>query len=65
MAPGTTFDILIVAQSGRLTYEAVLFAASLRHHAPNFDGSLYVAEPLPCALWPNDPGYQMMRRAAY
>lgn len=50
-----TFDILIVAQSGRLTYEAVLFAASLRHHAPDFQGTLYVAEPRPGPLWPGDP----------
>ncbi len=49
-----TFDIMIVAQSGRLTYEAVLFAASLRHHAPDFAGRLYVAEPRPGPLWPQD-----------
>ena len=48
------FDILIVAQSGRLTYEAVLFAASLRHHAPDFAGKLYIAEPRPGPLWPKD-----------
>jgi len=49
------FDILIVAQSGRLTYEAVLFAASRRHHAPDFTGQLIVAEPRPGPLWPGDP----------
>ena len=49
------FDIVIVAQAGRLTYEAVLFAASLRHHAPEFGGMLYVAEPKPGPLWPRDP----------
>ena len=51
----STFDIVIVAQTGRLTYEAVLFAASLRHHAPDFDGKLFVAEPKPGDLWPKDP----------
>lgn len=50
-----SFDIAIVAQSGRLTYEAVLFAASLRHSAPDFDGTLYVGEPQPGPLWPKDP----------
>ena len=49
------FDILIVAQSGRLTYEAVLFAASLRHFAPDFKGRLVVAEPRPGPLWKTDP----------
>ena len=53
--PNGAFDIVIVAQSGRLTYEAVLFAASLRHHAPDFKGRLVVAEPRPGTLWPNDP----------
>ena len=50
-----SFDIAIVAQSGRLTYEAVLFAASLRHSAPEFQGKLYVGEPQPGPLWPKDP----------
>ena len=49
------FDILVVTQSGRLTYEAVLFAASLRHSAPNFAGRLIAAEPQPGSLWPSDP----------
>ena len=53
--PNGAFDIVIVAQSGRLTYEAVLFAASLRHHAPDFKGRLVVAEPRPGPLWPSDP----------
>lgn len=50
-----TFDIVVVAQSGRLTYEAVVFVASLREFAPNFDGEIYVAEPQPGPLWPKDP----------
>ncbi|MEM9798332.1 MAG: hypothetical protein AAF919_17705 [Pseudomonadota bacterium] len=36
-------------------YEAALFAASLRHADPNFDGRLIVAEPQPGDLWPGDP----------
>lgn len=53
--PPGEFDIVIVAQAGRLTYEAVLFAASVRHSAPGFQGRLIVAEPQPGPLWPDDP----------
>lgn len=49
------FNILIVGQSGRLQFEAVLFAASLQARSPEFTGRLYVAEPQPGPLWPNDP----------
>lgn len=48
-------NILIVAQAGRLTFEAVLFAASLRHADPGFAGRLFIAEPQPGPLWPKDP----------
>ena len=51
----TEFDIVVVAQSGRLTYEAVIFVASLRASAPDFNGNVYVAEPQPGPLWPRDP----------
>ncbi len=54
--------ILIVAQDGRLTYEAVLFAASLRHAAPDWTGQLVVAEPAKGPLWQDDPS--MTDRAA-
>ena len=50
-----TFDIVVVAQSGRLTYEAVTFVASVRTHAPDFAGEIFVAEPQPGPLWPKDP----------
>lgn len=49
------FNIMIVGQSGRLQYEALLFAASLRHSAPDFAGRLIVAEPQPGKLWNGDP----------
>lgn len=49
------FNVVVVGQSGRLGYEALLFAASLRHSSPNFSGRLLVAEPQPGLLWPNDP----------
>jgi len=54
--PDTAPTLLIVAQSGRLTYEAVLFAASLRKAAPDFAGKLVIAEPRPGPLWNDDPG---------
>jgi len=49
------FNVMIVGQSGRLQYEAVLFAASLRHSDPDFAGRLIVAEPQPGPLWKDDP----------
>jgi len=49
------FNVMIVGQSGRLQYEAVLFAASLRHSDPEFAGRLIVAEPQPGPLWDADP----------
>lgn len=52
------FNILIVGQSGRLQYEAVLFAASLRARSPGFSGRLFVAEPRPGPLWHGDPGIE-------
>ena len=55
MAPKKPFNILIVAQAGRLQYEAILFAASLRTNSPDFAGKLVVAEPQPGPLWPRDP----------
>ena len=45
------FDIVIVAQGGRLQYEALLLAASLQANAPDFAGTLYVAEPQAGPLW--------------
>ncbi len=50
MPPGPC-NLMIVGQAGRLGYEAVLFAASLRHAAPAFAGRLFVAEPRPGPLW--------------
>ena len=31
-----TFNILIIGQSGRLQYEAIMFLASLRQSAPDY-----------------------------
>lgn len=48
------FNILCIGQAGRLQYEAVLLAASLRRHAPGFRGRLLVATPRPGPLWGRD-----------
>ncbi len=52
---GQPYNILIVGQSGRLAYEALLFAVTLRAQSPGFAGRLIVAEPQPGALWDRDP----------
>src|SRR6056297_171700 len=54
-AAGAGFNIVIVGQGGRLQYEALIFAASLRAMSPGFTGRLFVAEPQPGPLWRNDP----------
>ncbi|OUS22190.1 hypothetical protein A9Q95_03985 [Rhodobacterales bacterium 59_46_T64] len=45
------FNIVIIGQQGRLMYEAVLFAASLRAQSPAFSGRLLVAVPQAGPLW--------------
>jgi len=49
------FNVMIVAQSGRLQYEALLFAASFQRFNPDFSGRFFVAVPQPGPLWLNDP----------
>ena len=50
-----SYNILMIGQSGRLQYEAVLLAASLRATNPDFAGRLFIAEPQPGPLWNTDP----------
>lgn len=50
-----SLNVVIVVQNGRLAYEAALFAASLRHACPDFQGRLFYAEPEPGPLWKGDP----------
>ena len=45
------FNILIVAQAGRLEHEALLFAETLRANAPDWTGRLIVAEPQEDGAW--------------
>lgn len=49
------FNIVIIGQSGRLQYEALLFAASLRRSSPRFTGKLFVAVPQAGPNWSSDP----------
>lgn len=48
------FNILIIAQAGRLQHEALLFAASLKATNPDFPGRLFIGEPHG-PRWPKDP----------
>lgn len=49
------FNIMILAQNGRLMYEALLFLGSLRRSSPAFTGRVFVAVPQPGPLWEGDP----------
>ncbi len=51
-------NVLIVAQAGRLQYEAVLFAASLQASGTSDRFQLYVAEPRQGPRWYNTPSIQ-------
>ena len=53
-----SFNIMAVGQAGRLQYEAVLLAASLRTFNPDFSGKVFIAEPQPSAKWRDDPRIQ-------
>ncbi|WP_407493214.1 hypothetical protein [Pseudooceanicola sp. MF1-13] len=60
---GPTPNILIIGQSGRLQYEALIFAASLFGNSPSTP-NLYVAEPQPGPLWDRDPSMAGTLRGA-
>ena len=48
------FNIFAIVQGGRLQYEAILLAASLREHNP--DIRLILGEPRPGPKWQGNPG---------
>lgn len=50
-----TPNILIVAQQGRLSYEALLFTLSLAATSPKHAKRLYIAQPENGPLWTDDP----------
>jgi hypothetical protein len=54
-ASSQTFNIAAVVQGGRLGYEALLLAASLRATNPGFAGRLLLMEPQPGPKWDQDP----------
>lgn len=58
------YNIVIVGQGGRLQFEAIVFAASLRANSPAFSGRLIVAEPRKGPLWEKDPAIRGDARAA-
>lgn len=62
--PPQSVNILIVAQAGRLQYEAVLFAASMAQHCDPQAFKLHIAEPQPGPLWPSDPRIKDMELRA-
>jgi hypothetical protein len=49
------FNIVAIGQAGRLSYEAILLAASLRLTNPDFSGRLLIGMPQKGPLWPEDP----------
>ncbi len=49
------FNIAAIVQGGRLQYEALLLAASLRACDPGYAGRLILLEPQPGGAWPEDP----------
>lgn len=53
--PPEKFNIFIVGHSGRLQFEALLFAATLRASDPGFQGRLIVGEPQPGPRWDMNP----------
>lgn len=48
---GQLFNVMCVAQNGRLAYESLIFAASFRAMNPGFSGRLLIAVPQPGPLW--------------
>lgn len=49
------FNILIVAQKGKLQHQALIFTASLRMHSPRWRGRLFIAEPRSEGAWHDHP----------
>lgn len=47
--------IMAIGQKGRLQYEAILLAGSLRFSNPAFKGRFVICEPQPGPLWTQDP----------
>lgn len=61
---GKDVTIMAIGQRGRLQYEAILLAASLRLTNPGFAGRLVICEPQPGPLWAQDPRMEAPARHA-
>lgn len=57
------FTLMAIGQAGRLQYEAILLAGSLRLTNPGFAGRLVICEPQPGPLWTGDPRMSAGARA--
>jgi len=55
-----SFNVAIVAQHGRLSYEALIFVASLRAMSPDFSGRILVSEPQAGPLWEKVPSIRSL-----
>ncbi len=62
--PKTAPNVVCVAQSGRLEYEALLFVASFAAANPGYAGKLLITEPQPGPRWSGDPRISAPIRAA-
>ncbi len=62
--PPQDFTVMAIGQAGRLQYEAILLAGSLRLTNPGFAGRLIICEPQPGPLWKSDPRMDPEARAA-
>lgn len=52
------FNLVLVAQGGRLAYEAALLVASLRRFDPDFPGRVFIAMPEKGPRWARNPEVQ-------
>ncbi|MFN7223609.1 MAG: hypothetical protein ACK4MS_06305 [Paracoccaceae bacterium] len=56
------FTVMAIGQQGRLQYEAILLAGSLRLTNPEYSGRLVICEPQPGPLWKSDPRMDQQAR---
>lgn len=61
--PPKDYTLMAIGQAGRLQYEAILLAGSLRLTNPDFAGQLVICEPQPGPLWQGDPRMDTGARA--
>ena len=50
-----SFNILIIGQSGRLHFEAIMFLASFHQSAPDYKSQVFVAVPQHTERWNSNP----------